>query len=277
MVLARISAVVLLSALVVAWTNAAHAAASDWIGDRHVAVRLITAADSVGANSTLEAGLEFRFAKGWHGYWRTPGDAGVGPVIDWSGSENISRHDVAWPAPSRLVAEDLQTLVYDNDVVLPVKLSVKQTGAAARIHVSVVHGGCSEVCVPYQADITLALPAGAGAPSAEAGLIDAARKAVPGTPDAAGIDVIGARVAVTSCGPTLMVDLRSKDKPFLRPDLFVEGTGDGVPAAPEVALGEGGKSAHLTVQLPAASPTDQPLILTLKDGDRAAEFAVNAR
>jgi suppressor for copper-sensitivity B len=105
------------------WSSAAaHAASTAWAGDSRAAVRLITGIDSLAADANLDAGLEFRFANGWHGYWRTPGDAGVGPVIDWSGSENIARSEVAWPAPHRLVIEGLQNSVYENRVVLPVKL-----------------------------------------------------------------------------------------------------------------------------------------------------------
>jgi hypothetical protein len=123
MALSRFCSIIMLTAgLVPTVSGVAGAAVTDWVGDSHAAVRLITATDSVAADSTLEVGLEFRFAKGWHGYWRTPGDAGVAPLIDWSGSENIARHDIAWPAPRRLVIEDLQNSVYDNHVVLPVKL-----------------------------------------------------------------------------------------------------------------------------------------------------------
>jgi suppressor for copper-sensitivity B len=278
MMLARFSAVVILSAAFSLLSRVeAEAAATGWTGDGHVAVRLITATDTIGASSTLDAGLEFRFAEGWHGYWRTPGDAGVAPMIDWSGSENISREEVAWPAPSRLVSEDLQTLIYKNDVVLPLKLSLKQAGAPARIHVSVVHGGCSEVCVPYQADLSLALPPGAGVPSAEAALIEAARKTVPGSPAAAGIDVVAARITGSGSDAMLAVDLRSSAGPFVRPDLFIEGIGDGIPAAPEVAFRNGGHSALLIVRLPALPPANRPLTLTLMDQDRSAEFQIKAR
>src|SRR5437879_8731481 len=65
----------------------AHAAASGWVGDQRAAVRLITATDSLSTNPAFDAGIEFRFGAGWHGYWRTPGDAGIAPQFDWSGSE----------------------------------------------------------------------------------------------------------------------------------------------------------------------------------------------
>jgi suppressor for copper-sensitivity B len=97
------------------WTfSNADAAATDWVGDGHAAVRLITATDSLATAPALDAALEFRFGKGWHGYWRTPGDAGIAPAIDWSGSDNIAGGEVAWPAPHRLVIEGLQNSVYEK-------------------------------------------------------------------------------------------------------------------------------------------------------------------
>jgi suppressor for copper-sensitivity B len=96
---ARFPTLVALSVGFIMWTgNAAYAAATNWVGDSRAAVRLITATDHIATDSTLEAGLEFRFAKGWHGYWRTPGDAGIPPTVDWSASENISGADISWPA-----------------------------------------------------------------------------------------------------------------------------------------------------------------------------------
>jgi suppressor for copper-sensitivity B len=255
------------------WTgNAAHAAATNWVGDSRAAVRLITATDHIAADSTLEAGLEFRFAKGWHGYWRTPGDAGIPPTVDWSASENISGADISWPAPHRLVIEELQNSVYENDVILPVKLHLKQAHTSVGVKASIGYAACSEVCVPLQAELALPLPSGAGGPSAESVLIDSVQKSVPGSPEAAGIDVIRARFAGTASEPTLVVDLQSKAEPFVRPDLFVEGAGNGIPPAPKVELQDAGKIARLTVRLVALPSPDRPLTLTLVDENRAAEF-----
>jgi len=64
-------------------------------------------------------------------------------------------------------------------------------------------------------------------------LIDSARKNVPASAEAAGIDVIRTRFGVTASEPTLVVDLQSKSGAFIRPDLFVEGAGNGIPPAPK--------------------------------------------
>ncbi len=273
MALTRFPALAALSVGLIMCTGSARAAATNWVGDsRRAVVRLITATDNIAADSTLEAGLEFRFAKGWHGYWRTPGDAGIPPTVDWSASENISGAEISWPAPHRLVIDELQNSVYENDVVLPVKLHLKQAHTAVRVKASIEYAACSEICVPLQAELALPLPTGAGGPSAESVLIDSARKSVPGSAAAAGIDVIRTRLAGTASEPTLVVDLQSKAEAFVRPDLFVEGAGNGIPPAPKVELHDAGKTARLTVRLAALPPPDRPLTLTLVDENRAAEF-----
>jgi suppressor for copper-sensitivity B len=253
-------------------SSSAHAAATAWSGDRRAAVRLITATNAIAGQSTLEAGLEFRFAKGWHGYWRTPGDAGVAPDIDWSGSENIRNPEIAWPAPHRLVIDDLQSVVYDGDVILSVKLYLNEANAPARIKLSVGYAICSDICVPLQAALALALPRGARQLSSESAAIASARTGVPGTIEAAGITVRRAGLVEAASGPSLVVDLQSDREPFAKPDLFVEGIGDGIPPAPQVLLQDGGKTVRLTVGLAALPRTDRPLTLTLTDGGRAAEF-----
>jgi suppressor for copper-sensitivity B len=243
--------------------DGACAASSDWIGNSHAAVRLITASDNPGNASTLDAGLEFRFAKGWHGYWRTPEDAGVAPVINWSASDNIERGEVAWPAPHRLVIEGLQNSVYENHVVLPVKLFLKTAGTPARIHVSVAYAACSEICVPYQAMLSLPVPLGPAGKSAEASTIDAARKAAPGSAEAAGIERVSTRIVETSSGKKLLVDLRSNGIPFDRPDLFVEAWATEFRLRPKSRSRDDGRTAHMSVSLPDSLPPGRHLTLTL--------------
>ncbi len=268
-------------ALALAAASPAAAASSDWVGDGHSAVRLVTATDGRGA-TPLQAGLEFRFASGWHGYWRTPGDAGVPPAIDWSGTAGLKAATVAWPAPSRLVVSGLQNAVYDGHVLLPVTLAFEPGSVQRQIGAAVDYAACSNVCVPVHADLSLPLSDGAGVSSPEAHLIAEARAAVPGNAAGAGIKVLRREIVGSGAERRLVVDLASTAAPFVHPDLFVEGFGDGLPPAPAIALGDGGRTATLTVPLPppvdGATPADAlpALSLTLVDGDRSAALAGSA-
>ena len=76
--------------LLIGLPHGARAAATAWIGDKHAAVRLVTAVQATGSESRIDTGLEIRMASGWHSYWRTPGDAGFAPTIDWKDSSNVA-------------------------------------------------------------------------------------------------------------------------------------------------------------------------------------------
>jgi suppressor for copper-sensitivity B len=261
----------LVATLVLAPSFAARAASSNWSGDQRASVRIITATNGVQGN-TLQIGVEFRYPNGWHGYWRTPGDAGIAPIFDWSASRNVASASVSWPAPTRLVISGLQNSVYTGDFILPVSLKLDHPHEATRIALTLDYASCANVCVPEHAEMTLTLPPGTDGPSSEAADIATAARRVPQTPAEAGISVVHSTLEQTSSGSRLKVDLRSQDTPFQSPDLFVEGAEVGLPAAPQVHLSDHGHRATLEVELPPAGAAKGPLRLTVVDGPRAAEF-----
>src|SRR5262245_28532851 len=68
------------------------AAVGEWVGGDHARVRLVAA--GVDAAGNLSAGIEIELDSGWHTYWRSPGDAGMAPAIDFAGSLNIDEPSV---------------------------------------------------------------------------------------------------------------------------------------------------------------------------------------
>ena len=259
-------------ALALGFVNSAEAAATDWIGDKHGAVRLITASDSAGSK-TIEAGLEFRYPPGWHGYWRTPGDAGIAPVFNWSASKNLQSLSVSWPAPSRLVVEGLQSGIYQGQFIIPITLSLVDAHSPTHVAMSVDYAACSNICVPKHAVLSLDLVAGDGANSSEASAIAAARSMLPGTLAASGVELVHSDIKGTGTDRRLIVALSSTTRPFHKPDLFVEGADAGLPPAPTVQLAKNGRTVTLTTALPPGAATKAPLALTIVDGNRSAEFA----
>ena len=78
----------------------ARQSATAWDSTEVSDIRLISAQDSVGGG-TVSLGLQIRLAPTWKTYWRSPGEAGFPPRIDWAGSPNLKSVDMAWPAPPR--------------------------------------------------------------------------------------------------------------------------------------------------------------------------------
>jgi len=268
------------AALLLWMPRAADAAATAWVGDDHAAARLITATDAVGSARAVEAGLEIRLAPGWHAYWRTPGDAGVPPAIDWTGSTNLKQATMAWPAPARYSLQGFETAGYRDHVVLPIALTPAQPGQPLDLHAQIGWAACANICVPYSARLDLTLPSGPAVPSAQAPLIVAARGRVPRSPAMAGISLVSANAAADGRQTELIIGLHSAGVPFAAPDLFVEGLAEGSPGRPEVALSQSGHMAVLRVPIRDAATTQvvgKPLTLTMVDGARAAQFTATPR
>jgi suppressor for copper-sensitivity B len=251
------------------------AAATGWVGDDHAAARLIAAVGATGSAAAVEAGIEIRLAPGWHAYWRSPGDAGIPPSIDWAGSQNLARAEIDWPAPKRYSLQGFETAGYRDHVVLPVTATLGRPGRPLALHAAVDYAACAQICVPYSAKLDLNLPSGVAAQAPEAALIAAARARVPQSPAAAGLELVSANAGNAGRDPALVVRLRASGAAFQTPDLFVEGLTQGSPGRPEVELSQSGHMARLTVPIrdaDVASVAGKRLALTLVDGARAAEF-----
>lgn len=116
--------------LVLALADPAARAAGAADANEHVETRLVAAVTGVGERESVPLGLYFRLAPGWKIYWRSPGDAGFPPRVDWTGSKNLENVETEWPAPKRFSIFGLETLGYTDEVVLPLTATLTRPGRA---------------------------------------------------------------------------------------------------------------------------------------------------
>ncbi|MGL4963895.1 MAG: protein-disulfide reductase DsbD family protein [Inquilinus sp.] len=270
-------AAVALGLAALAGPGVAGAAETPWQPAKGASARLITAVDGTGTLSKIPAGLHIRLEPHWKTYWRSPGDAGLPPALDWTGSENLGTATLAYPAPHRFQLFGLETYGYETEVVFPLTLPVAQPGQPQHLALAATVLVCSDICIPAIFSFTLDLPAGAAAPDpAAANLIDRYANAVPGDGSAAGLTI--GPVAATTAGPNggLRIEATARE-PFETPDLFVEGAPGDAFAAPRLTTSEGGRRlvAEIDRIQAAADPpvalTGSPVVLTLVDGPRSVE------
>jgi len=93
------------------------------------------------------AGLGIALAPGWKTYWRSPGDAGVPPMIDFSASGNLASAELMWPRPMFFESFGLTTLGYEDEVVLPLRLVPEDPAAPIAFEMRATIGVCREICV----------------------------------------------------------------------------------------------------------------------------------
>ena len=79
----------------------ARAADAPWVAATDSKLRLFGGTVKTKDGEQLVAGIQLRMDDGWKTYWRNPGDSGVPPQFDWSGSKNLKEAKVLYPAPYR--------------------------------------------------------------------------------------------------------------------------------------------------------------------------------
>ncbi|MDH3241879.1 MAG: protein-disulfide reductase DsbD family protein [Alphaproteobacteria bacterium] len=259
----------------------AHAKASPWVENDHAAVRLISPATGSGVGDSVHLGLQFRLKPGWKIYWRSPGDAGVPPTVDWTGSRNLEGVEVSWPLPEQFTIFGLTTMVYGGEVVLPMEAMLKEPGGALGLRALVRYLVCEKICIPYEARLRLDLEAGPGIGDFGHGVAIARFSGlVPrrlGVADAASapLAVTGARLFKGQKGLTLEVLARARQG-FTAPRLLVEGPRPLRFGAGSAEFSSDRKIALFRLPIGLAgqgsvAPADPLLTFTLADGMGAVE------
>jgi thiol:disulfide interchange protein/DsbC/DsbD-like thiol-disulfide interchange protein len=144
--------------------------------------RLVLAADTVKPGETVLAGVHLKMDGNWHTYWRNPGESGGATRIQWELPPGITAGEIQWPVPERYLFSGLTTFVYHNEVVLLVPLTIAKDAApgAKELKAKVDWLECEKLCLPAKQDVGAMLTVGAETmPSADAALIEAARKRLP--------------------------------------------------------------------------------------------------
>ncbi len=130
-----------------------------WDGDARSSVRTIAGARSAGA-AYLRAGVEIRMMRGWHTYWRYPGDAGVPPQFNFDGSRNVKQVDVLWPAPERKIEGGGTSIGYSVGVVFPLRIVPVDKDKPVLLRLRLQYAVCEKICVPAEARNELNLSSG---------------------------------------------------------------------------------------------------------------------
>lgn len=155
----------------------ARAASSDWALNEGGRMRLVVLpADAEGRRQAV---LQIEPEPGWITYWREPGDSGVPPAVTVAPSGGFTLGRIDFPVPKRIDAGDLTDIGYDQAVALPLSLSGPPAGQEATLEATAFIGLCKNICIPFQAVLTVDLPANEAADADEARIVADALESLP--------------------------------------------------------------------------------------------------
>lgn len=214
----------------------AHAASSPWAMNEGGRMRLVLLPAK--ADGSREGVLLIEPKKGWITYWKEPGDVGIPPSITAAPGAEYRVARVDFPVPKLLSSGDMQDVGYDHPVALPLVLT--HAGGERPFRINAFVGVCQNICIPFQADLTVDPAAEVGTDPQEVALVEEAKRQVPPGPSG------DFRVISHAMRPdlkSLQVSLRLPAG-VTKPEIFVSGPSGHVYVDGDVSVGAEGEALY---------------------------------
>lgn len=158
--LATVTAVLVAGFTVVAPLRADEELTSDWAESYNARTRISAARMLELGTKHMIAFIKIEMPKGWKTYWKAPGESGLPPSFDWSGSQNLAAANVLFPVPKRIPEKGGGEVIgYTDEVIFPVEVTVQDAAKAAELQVAVQFGMCKDICIPAEIKVSLDVPA----------------------------------------------------------------------------------------------------------------------
>jgi DsbC/DsbD-like thiol-disulfide interchange protein len=209
------------------------------------------------------AGLRIMLEPGWKTYWRLPGETGVAPRFDWSGSQNLKTAEVLYPAPTRFRDPDGETIGFADEVVFPFRIEPLDASKPVILRLRLDYAVCQQICIPASAELAADL---GRADAAAAAQLDAAMAGLPRK-------LAGDAASLTLAPEGLRLALRLPDG-GVPGDVFVEGAPLFYFRAPKA---EGSKDLILPVDDIADLSQLKGASLTLTVTTASSAFEISAK
>lgn len=120
----------------------------------HARISLIKDHSDFVPGTSINIGLKVSMDKGWHTYWRNPGDSGGPIVIDWDLPKGFSVSDIKWPLPEKIEYPPLMTYGYEDFVIYPMVLSIPDDYSDDYFEMTADILICADVCIPESGKIS---------------------------------------------------------------------------------------------------------------------------
>ncbi|HIF9113436.1 TPA: protein-disulfide reductase DsbD family protein [Photobacterium damselae] len=243
-----------------------------------VAVRLMLTGEKNEANKTVEGLLEVKLDKDWKTYWRSPGEGGTAPSINWELSSNLNSVDWHWPLPKRYEFLGVETLGYKHDVIFPMTFHLDDMNKPVFLSGKLTMSSCTSICVLTDYELSLDFNPEKLVPSVDAMVLyNKGNSLVPKPSTAVELTQISYDEAKK------IVSIVATNKAgWTNPDVFVDGQSKPVKQTSFLTPKIDVSGEQLIAQVPVSSwfgtpkLVGEPLSVTITDKDIAVELSKTA-
>ena len=128
--------------------NVVHANLDILTTDKYSSLSILNNEKLLKFENDLFFGLKINMLPGWKTYWKNPGDSGETISLKFLDNKNIIKHEILYPSPNRYLDSDIETIGYENEVIFPVRLNLKDTNQNLRTEVNINYLVCKHICIP---------------------------------------------------------------------------------------------------------------------------------
>ena len=208
--------------------NYSYALNSDWEGIEEAKVRIISPITKTEDNKNIFLGLEYKLLNGWKTYWHSPGEGGYPQKLHWENSKNIEKIEILWPKPKLFEILDLKSLGYENEIVFPLKVRLKDLNKSSLISLNLDFLTCKDICIPGNAFIELELNPGKSKLTKHSYKLE---KYLSKTPlknlEIAGLEIVSIEAINDNNSSIININIKSAD-PIINPKIYI-GNNIGLP------------------------------------------------
>ncbi len=200
------------------------AATTGWlVNDNHppVKVRFMLTGELDAATKTVPAILDVQLDEDWKMYWRTPGEGGIAPKIDWGESTNFGAVNWQWPTPQQYTIMGYKTQGYQGEAVFPIHITVDDINANTALRGKFTLSSCTTVCV--LTDYQLELDFTANELQADTEAMFAFNKAISTVPQLVDAEASAQNVQIGWDTAQSLLQVTVLDSQWRKPQVIVDG------------------------------------------------------
>jgi thiol:disulfide interchange protein DsbD len=113
--------------------------------------RIVSNGYSAGKDSSIQIGVLIELAKGWHIYWKNPGDSGIPTSIEWDVPTEFQVTQFQWPIPKSFEFDGLVSYGYEDQVLFITDIFLPNDDKTQIINISAKIKSllCRDICIPF--------------------------------------------------------------------------------------------------------------------------------
>ena len=122
---------------------------------------MVWAPQGLGPGKTMWLGLHIQHQKGWHTYWKNPGDSGLPTQLQWQLPSGWSAGETHWPIPDKIRVGEMTNYGFEGSSLLAAPVSMTAAAKPTEAQEVTLQANwlvCRQECIPQEGRFVLRIP-----------------------------------------------------------------------------------------------------------------------